>query len=109
MSQHVETCVDLFIFTVMTIKIIVQSLNNKTVDVINATDFSKTTILSNTEHEFAYSNLILNIHSNLNSFTLPNFWANLSNIQQDLIVVALLGISITIVFTVAAFIKLQRK
>lgn len=93
----------------MTIEIIVQSLNNKTVEAVNTTDFSKTIFESNNSTTFEYTNYILNVHSNLNSFTLNNFWINLSNIQRDIFGVIILVVSISIIYITISFIKQQSK
>ncbi len=57
----------------MTIKILVQSLNNKTIDAVNSSDFSKIVFESNNATTLNYENWILNVHSNLNSFSLNKF------------------------------------
>lgn len=93
----------------MSIQIVVQSLNNKSIEAVNTTDFTKVIFESNNATSFEYTNYILNIHSNLNSFTLNNFWSNLSNIQRDIFGVIILIVSLMIIFVTVSFIKQQSK
>lgn len=93
----------------MTIDLIVQSTNNKTIELIKLVDMSKIEFVTNNQTTVNYDNYILSIHTSIQSLTLSNFWSNLSTIKQDFVVFVLAAISIVIIFFVIKLIKLQAR
>lgn len=93
----------------MTIDILVQSLNNKTVDLVKLDDMSKVQFPTNNLTTVTYDNYVLNIHTSVQSFTLDSFWRNLTNLQQDFILFALLAVAIVIIVLIVKFVKIQAR
>lgn len=66
------------------INISVISQNQKTIDIIDISNYSViSTNNSNQTAMLGYNNYILDIHTSSSSFTSANFWNNLTSISND--------------------------
>lgn len=89
----------------MAINLLVQSQNIRDIDIIDITTFTKTQIVNNQTSSLPYNNYIIDLHTSSSSFTMPNFWLNLTSLEQNALFIFIVLVLLCTVFLTGTFLK----